>query len=74
MIFFDRIEKETFSMNWFVSRENRYWLKMSIYFTVYKEEERSIDCAWSFDLTPRVIPKPDWVQIEKGSIALMMEK
>ena len=39
---------------------------MGVTFTVYSEEEGSIDRAWPFDIIPRVIPKSEWVQVEKG--------
>jgi uncharacterized circularly permuted ATP-grasp superfamily protein len=39
---------------------------MGISFTVYTEEEGSIDRAWPFDIIPRVIPRSEWKQIEKG--------
>lgn len=39
---------------------------MGISFTVYTEEEGSIDRAWPFDIIPRVIPRSEWRQIEKG--------
>ena len=39
---------------------------MGVTFTVYTEEEGSIDRAWPFDIIPRVIPKSEWVQIEAG--------
>ncbi|NMH58412.1 circularly permuted type 2 ATP-grasp protein [Alteromonas ponticola] len=39
---------------------------MGITFTVYSEEEGSIDRAWPFDIIPRIIPKKEWDQIEKG--------
>ncbi len=39
---------------------------MGITFTVYSEEEGSIDRAWPFDIIPRVIPKSEWLQVEKG--------
>ncbi|MGD8582961.1 MAG: circularly permuted type 2 ATP-grasp protein [Gammaproteobacteria bacterium] len=39
---------------------------MGVTFTVYSEEEGSIDRAWPFDLIPRIIPKSEWMQIEKG--------
>ncbi len=39
---------------------------MGITFTVYSEEEGSIDRAWPFDIIPRVIPKSEWVQVEAG--------
>jgi len=39
---------------------------MGISFTVYTEEEGSIDRAWPFDIIPRVIPRSEWKRIEKG--------
>lgn len=39
---------------------------MGISFTVYTEKEGSIDRAWPFDIIPRVIPKSEWQQVEKG--------
>jgi len=39
---------------------------MGITFTVYSEEEGSIDRAWPFDIIPRIIPKSEWDQIERG--------
>ncbi len=39
---------------------------MGITFTVYTEEEGSIDRAWPFDIIPRIIDKREWVQIEAG--------
>jgi len=39
---------------------------MGVSFTVYTEEEGSIDRAWPFDIIPRVIPKSEWTTIEKG--------
>jgi uncharacterized circularly permuted ATP-grasp superfamily protein len=39
---------------------------MGITFTVYSEEEGSIDRAWPFDIIPRIIPKTEWDQIERG--------
>ncbi|WP_455218144.1 circularly permuted type 2 ATP-grasp protein [Kaarinaea lacus] len=39
---------------------------MGITFTVYTEEEGSIDRAWPFDLIPRIIDKKEWDGIEKG--------
>ncbi|MCW8108436.1 circularly permuted type 2 ATP-grasp protein [Alteromonas ponticola] len=39
---------------------------MGITFTVYSEEEGSIDRAWPFDIIPRIIPKHEWDQIEQG--------
>lgn len=40
--------------------------EMGITFTVYTEEEGSIDRSWPFDILPRMIPKSEWDQIEKG--------
>ena len=39
---------------------------MGVSFTVYSEEEGSIDRAWPFDIIPRVIPRSEWLQVEKG--------
>ena len=39
---------------------------MGITFTVYSEEEGSIDRNWPFDIIPRIIPSDEWQQIEKG--------
>lgn len=39
---------------------------MGITFTVYTEEEGSIDRAWPFDIIPRIIDKKEWLQIEAG--------
>lgn len=39
---------------------------MGITFTVYTEEEGSIDRAWPFDIIPRVIPRSEWLQVERG--------
>lgn len=39
---------------------------MGITFTVYSEEEGSIDRAWPFDIIPRVIPRSEWLQVEAG--------
>ena len=39
---------------------------MGVSFTVYTEEEGSIDRAWPFDIVPRVIPKSEWIQVEQG--------
>lgn len=41
---------------------------MGITFTVYTEEEGSIDRAWPFDIIPRIIDKREWAQIERGLI------
>ncbi|SEM92359.1 circularly permuted type 2 ATP-grasp protein [Nitrosomonas marina] len=39
---------------------------MGITFTVYNEEEGSIDRAWPFDMIPRIIDKREWLQVEAG--------
>ena len=39
---------------------------MGITFTVYSEEEGSIDRTWPFDIVPRIITKSEWDKIEKG--------
>jgi uncharacterized circularly permuted ATP-grasp superfamily protein len=39
---------------------------MGISFTVYTEEEGSIDRAWPFDIIPRIIDKKEWQQVEAG--------
>ncbi|WP_455385972.1 circularly permuted type 2 ATP-grasp protein [Acidihalobacter prosperus] len=39
---------------------------MGITFTVYSEEEGSIDRAWPFDIVPRIIPADEWKRIEAG--------
>ncbi len=39
---------------------------MGITFTVYSEEEGSIDRAWPFDIIPRIIEKQEWLRVEKG--------
>lgn len=39
---------------------------MGITFTVYSEEEGSIDRAWPFDIIPRIIDKSEWQEVEKG--------
>jgi len=40
--------------------------EMGITFTVYSEEEGSIDRVWPFDLVPRMIPQSEWSKTEKG--------
>jgi len=40
--------------------------EMGVTFTVYSEEEGSIDRAWPFDIIPRVIPASEWARIEQG--------
>ena len=37
---------------------------MGITFTVYSEEEGSIDRAWPFDIIPRIIDKSEWMKQE----------
>lgn len=39
---------------------------MGITFTVYTEEEGSIDRAWPFDIIPRIIDKSEWQEVEQG--------
>lgn len=39
---------------------------MGITFTVYTEEEGTIDRAWPFDIIPRIIDKKEWRKIEAG--------
>jgi len=39
---------------------------MGITFTVYSEEEGSIDRSWPFDIIPRIIARNEWQLIEKG--------
>lgn len=39
---------------------------MGIAFTVYSEDEGSIDRAWPFDIIPRIIDKKEWHQVEIG--------
>ncbi len=39
---------------------------MGITFTVYSEEEGSIDRMWPFDIVPRVIARKEWQGIEEG--------
>ena len=41
---------------------------MGITFTVYTEEEGSIDRAWPFDIIPRIIDKREWDEIERGLV------
>jgi uncharacterized circularly permuted ATP-grasp superfamily protein len=40
--------------------------EMGITFTVYTEEEGTIDRNWPFDIIPRVIPASEWSRIEAG--------
>jgi len=39
---------------------------MGVTFTVYSEEEGSIDRAWPFDIIPRMIAREEWQGIEAG--------
>ena len=39
---------------------------MGVTFTVYSEEEGSIDRVWPFDIIPRIIDKKEWQRIEDG--------
>lgn len=41
--------------------------EMGVTFTVYSDEDGSmIDRSWPFDILPRIIPKSEWDEIEKG--------
>lgn len=40
--------------------------EMGITFTVYNDEEGSIDRAWPFDIVPRIIAESEWKGIEQG--------
>ena len=40
--------------------------EMGITFTVYTEEEGSIDRSWPFDILPRIISQKEWSAVEKG--------
>jgi uncharacterized circularly permuted ATP-grasp superfamily protein len=39
---------------------------MGITFTVYTEDEGSIDRAWPFDIIPRIIDRKEWLTVEAG--------
>ncbi|MFQ5507712.1 MAG: circularly permuted type 2 ATP-grasp protein [Leptospirillia bacterium] len=39
---------------------------MGITFTVYSEQNGSIDREWPFDIVPRIMPHTEWVRIEQG--------
>jgi uncharacterized circularly permuted ATP-grasp superfamily protein len=41
---------------------------MGITFTVYSENEGSIDRVWPFDIIPRIISRREWATIEKGLV------
>jgi uncharacterized circularly permuted ATP-grasp superfamily protein len=43
-------------------------LGMGITFTVYSEDEGSIDRAWPFDIIPRPISRREWTRIERGLV------
>lgn len=40
--------------------------EMGVTFTVYNQEEGTIDRAWPFDIIPRIIAKLEWDRIEAG--------
>jgi len=40
--------------------------QMGVTFTVYSEQEGSIDRAWPFDIVPRILPRNEWSRIEMG--------
>ncbi|HUH36513.1 MAG TPA: circularly permuted type 2 ATP-grasp protein [Spongiibacteraceae bacterium] len=40
--------------------------EMGVTFTVYSQEDGSIDRQWPFDIVPRVIAKREWDQVEAG--------
>jgi len=40
--------------------------EMGITFTVYSQEEGTIDRAWPFDIIPRIIAKKEWDRVEAG--------
>mgnify|MGYP002632068590 FL=1 len=40
--------------------------QMGITFRVYSKEEGAIDRAWPFDIIPRIIPRKEWIDVEKG--------
>jgi len=42
--------------------------EMGITFSVYSEDEGTIDRAWPFDILPRIIPKLEWDRVEAGLI------
>jgi uncharacterized circularly permuted ATP-grasp superfamily protein len=41
---------------------------MGITFSVYSEDEGTIDRTWPFDILPRIIPRDEWDRIEAGLI------
>jgi len=40
--------------------------EMGVTFTVYTEEEGTIDRTWPFDIIPRIIAKAEWDRVEAG--------
>jgi uncharacterized circularly permuted ATP-grasp superfamily protein len=42
--------------------------QMGITFTVYSEQNGSIDRNWPFDIVPRIIPLQEWQKVERGLI------
>jgi len=40
--------------------------EMGVSFTVYSDEEGSIDRSWPLDILPRTMSKKEWVKIESG--------
>jgi len=40
--------------------------EMGITFTVYSQDEGTIDRAWPFDIIPRIIAKKEWDRVEAG--------
>jgi len=40
--------------------------EMGVTFTVYTEEQGTIDRSWPFDIIPRIIPQSEWRHIEAG--------
>jgi uncharacterized circularly permuted ATP-grasp superfamily protein len=42
--------------------------QMGITFTVYSEQDGSIDRNWPFDIVPRVIPLSEWQTVERGLV------
>ena len=42
--------------------------EMGITFSVYSEDEGTIDRVWPFDIVPRILPIDEWKRIEAGLI------
>ena len=40
--------------------------QMGITFRVYSKDGDAIDRAWPFDIIPRLIPRKEWNEVEKG--------